>query len=342
MARRTPAPIVASEPPPAVLEELHGLSGALDAAIPAKQVDRNLLIGTWNIRAFGDLTEKWEAGPHDEPKRDLRAARYIAEIVSRFDVCAIQEVKDNIKALRHVLKVLGPDWGFVLTDVVKGPSGNNERLAFVFDTRRAKPSGLACELVVPPERRGTGKGKIRPDALKPGEQFARTPYAVSFTSAGRTFILITLHVIWGKDSKDRVGELTSIAEWLGNWAGEVAEWNQNLLCLGDFNIDRKDDALFRAFTSTGLHAPLELDKAPRTINKDTGQFYDQIAWFDKRLTLGYSGHAGTFDFRGHVFHEIEGAGPLSWEMSDHLPLWAEFSVRPAEAAGRRFAREEPG
>jgi len=31
---------------------------------------------------------------------------YISEIVSRFDIIAIQEVKGNLRALRHMLKYL--------------------------------------------------------------------------------------------------------------------------------------------------------------------------------------------------------------------------------------------
>ena len=77
---------------------------------PPKALDRNLLIATWNLRAFGGLTEKWQAAQNDSPKRDLHALRCIAEIVSRFDVVAVQEVRANLKALRHLLKALGPNW----------------------------------------------------------------------------------------------------------------------------------------------------------------------------------------------------------------------------------------
>jgi hypothetical protein len=52
-----------------------------------------------------------EAHPSSRtPKRDLHSLLSIAEIVSRFDVVALQEAKDNLKALRHLLKVLGPNW----------------------------------------------------------------------------------------------------------------------------------------------------------------------------------------------------------------------------------------
>jgi len=68
---------------------------ALDSAIPPKQPDRNLLVATWNIRAFGRVTEKWRSQPGDSPRRDLFDVRCIAEIVSRFDVIAIEEAREN-------------------------------------------------------------------------------------------------------------------------------------------------------------------------------------------------------------------------------------------------------
>lgn len=312
-----PAPVEAA---------LQRMRGALDVVVPAKVLDRNLLIGTWNIRAFGGLTEKWESQSDDAPKRNMASVRYIAEILGRFDVVAIQEVRGDLKALRHVLKVLGQEWGMILTDVTQGAQGNDERLAFLFDTRRVKPSGLACELVLPEDQsQSTG-----PDGLR---QFARTPYAVSFAAGIHTFTLVTLHVRYGTDPTDRVGELTAIAKWLADWARKEQDWGHNLFALGDFNIDRKDDPLYQAFTSTGLTPPAELNDTRRTIfdDSDASHFYDQIAWFTgthgaPALTLRYTGAAGGFDFVPHVMEALTKT-ELSWRVSDHYPLWAEFSTR---------------
>jgi endonuclease/exonuclease/phosphatase family metal-dependent hydrolase len=323
-------PAITDPPPPDVAQRLGSLRAALDEAIPYKRVDRNLLIGTWNIRAFGDLTEKWHAAGGDEPKRDLASLRYIAEIVSRFDVVAIQEVRENIKCLRHMLRLLGEEWGVILTDVTKGKAGNNERLAFVFDTRRVKPSGLACELVLPDE----AATEIRKDVF--ARQFARTPYAVSFKASGQTFILVTLHVLYGSAAADRAHELEWIAQWMAGWAEEIKEYRQNLIVLGDFNIDRRDDPNWRAFTSTGLRPPKEIDDLTRTIfdkpgHPDKSSHFDQIAWFHdgdaSQLALDYRGSAGRFDFVSLLLDgKATQAG--SYRISDHYPLWTAFEVHP--------------
>jgi len=327
----TPAPApVLDQPPGEVAEQLAALRVGLDQDLPHRELDRNLLIGTWNIRAFGGLTEKWQSAEKDSPKRNLADARSIAEIISRFDVVAVQEARADLKALRHTMKALGPDWGLILTDVNPPPKGNGERLAFLFDTRRVKPSGLAAELVIPDQ--WLKEGKIAAGALR--EQFVRTPYAVSFISAGQTFILVTLHVIYGEEAKERTGELKAIAEWLADWANRTEDYNQNLICLGDFNIDRQDDPNFKALTSTGLQPPAELQGLSRTITDTPGQmhYYDQIAWFTEKgraqLTLQYegAGHAGHFTWTDYLLQDLE-PDDKSWRISDHYPLWTEFSVR---------------
>jgi hypothetical protein len=122
------------------------LRRALDEVIPPKRtVNRNLLIGTWNIKAFASLTAgKWTASGDDSPKRDLRALWLITELVSRFDVIAIQEIKGDLLALRTMIKTLGAGWNFLMTDVTRGDAGNNERLGVVFDSRRSSsPASLA-------------------------------------------------------------------------------------------------------------------------------------------------------------------------------------------------------
>jgi hypothetical protein len=323
--------------------------------------------------------------------------RCIAEIVKRFDVLAVQEVKGNLKALRHLMKALGKDWGFLLTDITKGDKGNGERLAFIYDKRRVGPSGLAGEIVVPevapipleprvetqgkdasgkaeglssggvspdqsrvPEEQTTiscvSKGGIRNGLEHPGEvprvktqgkdafgkasglsngrsQFARTPYAVSFAAGTKTFILVTMHVIYGDRLSERAEELRTIAQWLADWAKSEHVFHHNLIVLGDFNIDRKGDRRYDAFTSTGLHVPPELHEVPRTVfgcgDESKRKFYDQIAWFKDSndfscLSLDCKG-AGGFDFVGVGLGCID-ATDLSWKISDHVPLWVEFSL----------------
>lgn len=55
--------------------------------------DTNRLVPTWIVRAFGGATNMWAAGPRDSHKRDSHAVACIAEVISRFDVIALQEAR---------------------------------------------------------------------------------------------------------------------------------------------------------------------------------------------------------------------------------------------------------
>jgi hypothetical protein len=160
-------------PPASVLARLEPLKAALRRDLPVKRPRRNLVIGTWNLREFGRVTPKWAPGPSGSPKRCLADILAIAAVAERFDVLAIQETTRSLDALRLLKTALGEDWAFWVSNVTEGDPGNDERLAYVFDTRRVQPSGLVGELVIPDERLGVVGGGLE-------RQFARTPYVVSF------------------------------------------------------------------------------------------------------------------------------------------------------------------
>jgi hypothetical protein len=138
---------ISTQAPVSVGTDFQDLRQNLDQQIPLKRDQENLIIGTWNIRSFGSLTRKWLSGKGDSPTRDVTALQTITEIISRFDVIAIQEVVGDLRGLRDTIGLLGNDWSFLMTDITLGEQGNQERLAFIFDKRRVQLSGLACELV---------------------------------------------------------------------------------------------------------------------------------------------------------------------------------------------------
>lgn len=142
-------------------------------------------------------------------------------------------------------------------------------------------------------------------------------------------------MLWGKSSAERVPEIREIARWLADWAKGGDEFGENLMTLGDFNIDRVSDPLYQEFVATGLRPPQKLESLPRTIfqDPDEGHFYDQIAWFVSpsgastlSQPLRYEDLAGNFDFRRALQGTLSNV-ELSWRISDHYPLWASFSVR---------------
>ena len=125
------------------IEGLQRLRPALAQAIPTRTATNTLLLATWNIREFDSGKYGYR---NDEPYY------YIAEILCRFDLIAIQEVRDGLYPLQRLRRLLGDDWDFLVTDVTLGTSGNSERMAYLFDRRKVNFTGLAAELVLPKEK----------------------------------------------------------------------------------------------------------------------------------------------------------------------------------------------
>jgi len=316
------------KPPDEIGAELNELRAEMDRVIPAKLLDRNLLIATWNIRNLSEVTETWISGPENKHERDLHALRIISEILSRFDVIAIQKVRHGGQALQLLMEGLGEQWGLMITDAARGSLGFNERLAFIFDTRKVLPLGLAGQLVLSEEElRSAGDTFL-------ARQFARPPYIAGFQCLGQHFTLVNLHIVYGPNQSERVPEIRTLARWLDQWAKKSSIWDKNLIVLGQFNLDAEGGPLYQAFTSTGLTIPEDLRRTPSlfTSNSDAPfPLYDQIAWFTNHgaaeFSLTYL-RGGNFDFSKTAMRSRRmSKRDLSYSISDHLPLWAEFSVR---------------
>ena len=94
---------ILDRPPKNILNNLKLLKQDLDLKIPSKKLDKNLLIASWNIRAFGNLTKKWESLDTDNPKRDYHAVICISEIIKRFDVIGISGNEEPVQKI--ILKI---------------------------------------------------------------------------------------------------------------------------------------------------------------------------------------------------------------------------------------------
>ena len=113
------------------------------AGIPPSKLDASINIATWNIREFGTKPRQ-EASLH-----------FIAEIIGQFDVVSVVEVSDDVTDLSKVLGYLGPYWKVVFSDYLRDPGGNQERIAFVYDSRAATFAGLASQAIAGRTKTGT-------------------------------------------------------------------------------------------------------------------------------------------------------------------------------------------
>ena len=299
---------------PRAAERLLALRRQLRKEIPRKTVRDTLLLATWNIRDF-------DSNKFGHGFRLPESFHYIAEIISAFDLVAVQEVNRNLSALKRVMRLLGRGWSYIVTDTTVGSSGNQERMAFVYDRRKVTFQHIAGEIVLPRGKKIGGKiilpedcttsadiviprgKKLKEEIVLPKgtvieaeRQFARTPYQVSFQSRWFKFSLCTVHIYYGaasgKKLTRRIAEIDSIAAFLADRAHKQPD---NFILLGDFNIVHPEHKTMKALTRHGFKIPVPLQDITTNISQE--EYYDQIAFMTRpnELQLGDSeSNAGAF------------------------------------------------
>lgn len=194
----------------------------LDQKIPTKNADESLLLASWNIKEFGHLNERLP-----------ESYFYIAEIMNKFDLIAVQEIKSSLTDLNIILRILGKNYGYIITDITEGNDGNRERFGYIFDKRKVKPSGLSGEMVL-------WDSLTKDSSIK---QLKRTPAITGFNSGWKSFIIINTHLHPGSDSDDhqkRKEETTLLMRAISEKFKKKHLWSENIILLGDMNLYSKD------------------------------------------------------------------------------------------------------
>ena len=304
------------------IDRLLALRAGISHDITLRNKQESFHLASWNIRDFGG--HRLNPSP-----RTPESLLYIAEVISAFDLVAVQEVNENMADFQAVTRLLGPHWNYIVTD----QSGNMERLAFVYDTRKILFRHVAGEIVLPKKR---GKNPI---------QFNRTPFIVAFQAGWFKFNICTVHIYYGDASNlaPRKREISDIAAFFTKRQKKDGE---TYILLGDFNILNPKDATMDALLGNGFTVPKELRKPTALASAN---FYDQIALRAKEKVVQIE-KAGCFHWQDYVFREADYATykPFmptkkkngkpartdvaaykkwrTWQMSDHLPLWTEIKM----------------
>ncbi len=323
---------------------------------PPPSRDRgHLLLATWNLREF------------DSSSYGLRSPEpyfYLAEVISRFDLIALQEVREGLAALDRLIGHLGPDWAYLVSDVEDRPDsggggpGNGERLAYMYDTTSVRFVGHTGELTIPPQRQTRTVDGKEVKTWEPVLQAARTPLVAGFQAGWCKLYLATVHLYYGDGAHDEVRnhEIRAIAQQLKKRSKAPPEsaWARDWIMLGDFSIfdHPPSDETLAAITDAGFEVPLTHLHGPGT-NVEGDKYFDQIAYRQRPGSLEHTGLAGQVNPFQHVYRDDDRAAyePLMGEsyqksgdgdprteagrtrywhdwrthqMSDHRLLWAQF------------------
>lgn len=299
--------------------------------VPAKSASK-LLVATWNVRELGRT--------YGGSTRSDEAIAYLAEVISAFDVVALQEVRNQLGDFKRLLKMLGPDYASFVTDITVGRPGNQERMAFVYDHRRVSFGGFAGQVVLPPLPGG-----------EPAEQLARAPFMVGFRAGWFRFVICTAHIYYGTavaNDARRVAEIDALAKFLASRANDEAAWSSNYVVLGDFNVFSTEDETFKALHKSGFRVPKNILGHGSNVAGD--KCFDQIAFMasvlGKRLDRAAGGVVNALDVVYRDADEKEYAAEMgeayasksgkkrtayyrawrTYKLSDHRPLWIELDV----------------
>jgi endonuclease/exonuclease/phosphatase family metal-dependent hydrolase len=267
-------------------------------SIPARVTD-TIRVATWNIQVFGE-----------SKLQDPAAMNVIVNVLRNFDVIAIQEVRavnqDVVPELVTMLNAGGEHhYDYVLGPRL-GRTSSKEQYAFLFDLASIEVDRNQLYTVLDEDDRLHREplvGWFRARAAPPEQAF--------------TFTLVNVHT--DPDEVDR--ELDALADVYFSVQSDRRQEDDTIM-LGDFNAN--DRSLRRLGEIQGL-ARLVIDTPTNTLQ--TAQYDNML--FLEMTTPEFTGRGGVFDF----LREFNLTREQATAVSDHLPLWAEFSVYEGGRAG---------
>lgn len=266
-----------------------------------------LRIATFNIQVFGT---KKIGNPV--------VTDVLTKIVRNFDVVAVQEIRsvadDILPRFIERLNADGRHYDFVIGPRL-GRSNSKEQYAFVFDEETIEVNRSQLYTVNDPD-----------DVLH------REPLVGWFRARGApadqafTFSLINIHT-----DPDEVDQEINVLDDVFRAVRDDGRQEDDTILLGDFNAD---DRLFGELSR--IAHGLAVIPANVPTNTLGTKCYDNI-FFDRTATTEYTGRSGVFDF----LHEgMNLSMETAQAVSDHKPVWAEFSIFEGGAAGRIAARPQ--
>ena len=240
----------------------------------------------------------------------------LADVVRRFDVVAIQEVRSTddtvVPQFVSLINATGVRYDFVIGPRL-GRTNSKEQYAILFDTSRIEIDPSSVYTAADPQdllHREPLVARFRPRGVPPNQAF--------------TFSLVNIHT----DPDETDSELDALAGVFtgvqGNGSGE-----DDVILLGDLNVDEYHLGNLGRLPGIGA----VVSGVPTNTRRD--KTYDNIV-FDRRMTIEYTGRWGVLDLM-QTFQLTEAQ---ALEVSDHMPVWAEFSAY--EGAIGPLARQSPG
>ncbi len=276
-------------------------------APPPARSTGSVRVATFNIQVFG----KSKAS---KPQ----VMDVLARIVRNFDLVAIQEIRssddDLLPNFVELINSDGRQYDYVIGPRL-GRTSSTEQYAFVFDLATIEVDRSQLYTVADPDdllHREPLVGWFRVRGPSPDQAF--------------TFSLVNIHT-----DPDETDQELNVLDDVYRVVRDDGRREDDVIVLGDLNVD--DKHLGQMGQISGMTWVIS---GTPTNTRGTSQ-YDNIV-FQRQATSEFTGRAGIFDYMRQYNLSMEEA----LEVSDHMPVWAEFSAYEGGQPGRIAARPDAG
>jgi deoxyribonuclease-1-like protein len=272
-----------------LMKSNEGVVGSANQSPPA--AGDTISIASFNIQVFGTSKMK-------KPK----VMEVIVKIIRRFDLVAIQELRSKDDALIpkfvQMINADGSQYHYVVGPRL-GRSSSKEQYVFVYDTRRIEMESKSVLTISDPT-----------DLLH--REPLLTHFRVRSDDPARafTFWLMNIHT----DPDEVPTEVDALADAFASV--QQQGWGEDdVIVLGDLNAD--ENHLGKLGQLPGIQTAIQ----KITTNTRGNRSYDNLV-FDQRATTEYLGKSGVLN----MMQEFQLSEIEALKVSDHLPIWAEFSA----------------
>ena len=252
-------------------------------------VGDTISIASFNIQVFGSSKSKKQ-----------HVMEVLAQVVRRFDIVAIQELrsKDTTIVPNFVKRInaTGAQYDYIVGPRL-GRTSSKEQYIYIFN---------AARIELDPQPIYT--------AGDPADLLHREPLVASFRVRGLpsheafSFTLINIHT----DPDETDTELDALDDVFVN---VQSRGEDDVILLGDLNVD------YKHLGQLGQLPNITWTVNGEPTNTRRSKSYDNLV-FDSTATAEYVGASGVLDLEA----EFGLSRKEALEVSDHLPVWAKFSV----------------
>jgi endonuclease/exonuclease/phosphatase family metal-dependent hydrolase len=277
--------------------------------------NETIRIATFNIQIFGK-----------NKSSDANVMSVLARIVSQFDVVAIQEVRGGdatpIRALIELIRASGGQFAATVSEPI-GRTSQAESYAFVWDESRIQLVQQSAYVVQDPADRMHREPMVASFESRVGVADGRKPFRFTLINAHTSPSEVAASAI-----ENEMNVLDDVFVRVRQYDYE-STGEEDCIMLGDLNVDT--DGL----RELGRIPGVETIAGDVKTNTRRSKTYDHIL-IDRRMTREYTGRFGVLDLQSDLGLTEQQAILVS----DHQPLWAEFSAHELPTFDPVAAREQ--